>query len=75
MFLDPDAAWRHVSLTAQRTKRDFAHQTKWLADERYPNADVIRVTLDNLSTHRIAALYEAFAPAEARCLARRLELH
>ena len=41
----------------------------------YPEADVIRVILDNLNTHKIASLYEAFAPAEARRIARKLELH
>jgi DDE superfamily endonuclease len=75
MFLDPDAGWRHVSVTAQRTKRDFAHQMKWLADERYPDAERIRVVLDNLNTHRPAALYEAFPPDEARRILRRLEFH
>jgi hypothetical protein len=75
MFFDPDAAWRHVAITAQRTKLDFAHQMKWLADERYPEAKLIRVVLDNLSTHRAAALYEAFPPDEARRILRRLEFH
>ena len=75
MFFDPDQAWRHVSLTERRTKLDFAAQMKWLVDERYPQADVIRVVLDNLNTHRPAALYEAFAPAEARRLLRKLEFH
>lgn len=75
MFFEPDQAWRHIVLTDQRTKVDFAHQMQWLVDQRYPEADVVRVTLDNLNTHRIAALYETFEPAEARRIAQRLELH
>lgn len=75
MFFEPDQAWRHVALTDHRTKVDFAHQMKWLVDERYPQAEVVRVVLDNLNTHRLAALYETFEPAEARRIARRLELH
>lgn len=75
MFFEPDQAWRHVALTDHRTKVDFAHQMKWLVDERYPQAEVVRLVLDNLNTHRIAALYETFEPAEARRIARRLELH
>ena len=75
MFFDPDQAWRHVALTERRTKLDFAQQMRWLVDERYPQAEVIRVVLDNLNTHRPAALYEAFAPAEARRLLRKLEFH
>jgi len=48
---------------------------KWLADERYPDAAVIRVILDNLNTHKAASLYAAFAPAEARRILKRLEFH
>jgi hypothetical protein len=54
---------------------DFAHQMKYLCDELYPEAAVIRVVLDNLNTHSPASLYTAFAPAEARRLTRRLEFH
>lgn len=49
---DFEAGWRHVAVTEQRTKLDFAHQMQWLVDERYPEAERIRVVLDNLSTHR-----------------------
>ena len=75
LFLEPDQGWRHVAVTDRRTKVDFAQQMKWLADEQYPEAQVIRVILDNLNTHRPAALYEAFAPEEARRILRRLEFH
>ena len=75
MFVEPQAGWRHVAVTAQRTKIDFAHQMKWLVDERYPDAEVVRLVLDNLNTHRPASLYEAFEPAEARRLLKRLEFH
>jgi transposase len=54
---------------------DFAHQMQWLVDERYPEAEVIRVIMDNLNTHKPASLYEAFAPAEARRLLKQLEFH
>jgi hypothetical protein len=75
VHVDLDRAWRHVDVTAHRTKTDFAHQMRWLVDVRYPDAECIRVILDNLNTHTYAALYEAFEPAEARRLARKLELH
>lgn len=75
MFFSPDEGRRHVALTQRRTKLDFAQQMKWLVTERYPEAERIRVVLDNLSTHRLSALYEAFAPDEARAIARKLELH
>lgn len=75
MFVEPQAGGRHVAVTAQRTKLDFAHQMKWLVDERYPEAQSVRVVLDNLNTHTTAALYEAFAPQEARRLAKKLEFH
>ncbi len=75
MRVEPLAGVRHVAVTAQRTKRDFAGQMQQLVDVDYPEADRIRVVLDNLNTHGPASLYEAFAPAEARRLLRRLEFH
>ena len=75
VLCEPQAGWRHVAVTEHRTKVDFAHQMRWLVDERYPEAEVIRVVLDNLNTHKAASLYEAFAPAEARRIAKKLEFH
>ena len=75
LFVEPQAGWWHVQVTEQRTKRDFAHAMPWLVDEGSPEATVIRVVLDHLKTHKIASLYEAFAPAEARRIAQKLELH
>jgi hypothetical protein len=67
--------WRHVEVTERRTQHDFAQQMQWLVDKRYPEAEVIRVILDNLNTHGPGSLYEAFAPAEARRLVEQLEFH
>lgn len=75
IHVEPQAGWRHVVVTARRTKQDFARQMQWLVDERYPAATRIRVVLDQLNTHGPAALYETFAPAEARRLVEKLEFH
>lgn len=75
MFVEPQAGWRHIEVTAQRTKLDFAQQMKWLVDEKYPEAEVVRVILDNLNTHKPASLYEAFEPQEARRIIKKLEFH
>ena len=72
---EPLAGWRHVAITERRTMQDFAHQMRWLVDEAYPDAPVIRVVLDNLNTHRMASLYETFPAAEARRIVKRLEFH
>ena len=72
---EPLAGWRHVVVTEWRTMQDFAQQMRWLVDETYPEAQVVRVVLDNLNTHRTASLYETFSAAEARRIARRLEFH
>jgi len=72
---EPLRGWRHVAITQRRTMQDFAHQMRWLVDEAYPEAQVVRVVLDNLNTHRPASLYEAFPPAEARRIVKRLEFH
>lgn len=71
----PLAGWRQVSLTARRTKADFAHWLKELADVHFPDAELIRLVLDNLNTHTLGCLYEAFPPEEAHRLARKFELH
>jgi len=75
MVCEPRRAWRHLSVTEQRTMQDFARQMKWLVDEGYPEAERVRVVLDNLNTHRAASLYETFAPEEARRILRKLEFH
>jgi hypothetical protein len=75
MFVQPERGWRHVSVTERRTSQDFAQCMKDLVDVYYPDAHVIRVILDNLSTHTPAALYQAYEPAEARRIVRKLEFH
>jgi hypothetical protein len=72
---EPRVGRRQITVTAQRTKRDFAEAMRLLVDEWYPEAAVIRVVLDNLNTHTGAALYEAFAPTEARRILERIEWH
>ena len=64
-----------MEVTERRTAVDFAHQMRWLVDEAYPDAQVVRLVLDNLNTHKLGALYEAFEPCEARRIAQRLEFH
>lgn len=75
LCVEPQAGRRPVHVTEQRTKVDFAHEMQWLVDEGSPEATVMRVVRDNLNTQKIASLYEAFAPAEARRIARKLEFH
>ena len=75
IMCEPQAGWRRVTVTERRTKQDFAQQMKGLVDERYPQADILRVILDNLNTHGPGSLYDAFEPAEARRLVEKLEFH
>ena len=75
VMVDPHAGWRHIAVTERRTKLDYAHQLQWLADECYPDAQVIRLVQDNLNTHQLASLYLAFPAAEARRIAKRFEVH
>jgi hypothetical protein len=75
LVTEPLTGWRHVDVTDRRTKHDFAQQMRELVDRHFPNADRIRVVLDNLNTHTPGALYEAFAPEEARRVLRKLEFH
>jgi len=71
----PHLGWRHVAVTERRTALDVAQEFRRLVDVDFPDATVIRLVLDNLNVHRLSVLYEAFAPAEARRIARKLELH
>jgi hypothetical protein len=75
VIVEPLAGKRHVTVTERRTAADFAAQMKYLCDELDPEADVIRVVLENLNTHTLGSLFAAFAPEEAWRLARRLEFH
>jgi transposase len=75
MFVDAHQPWRHAKVTDRRAAADFAECMRDLVDQHYPEAERIRVVLDNLSTHTPAALYESLEPTEARRILRRLEFH
>ena len=73
--VEPLAGWRHTEVTERRTKVDFAHHLKWLADEQYPAAEVIILVDDNLNTHDLSVLYLVYPPEEARRLVQRFAVH
>jgi transposase len=73
MTFEPLSGWREAVVTERRRKREFAHSMRRLAEEVYPQAEKIRVVLDNLSTHTAAAFYETFPAEQARRLTRRIE--
>jgi transposase len=75
MNFQPLCGWRQVEVSERRTNQDFAHWMKRLVDEQFPDAQVIRVVLDNLSTHSPAAFYQTLLPEEARRLTQKLEFH
>ena len=75
VFLDVHRSWRKVKVTERRAAQDFAACMRELADVHYPEAERIRVVLDNLSTHSAGALYQTFPADEARRVLRRLEFH
>jgi transposase len=75
VFLDVHRPWRKVKVTDSRAAIDFAACMRDLTDVHFPEANRIRVVLDNLSTHSAGALYQAFPADEARRVLRRLEFH
>ncbi|MCL2138713.1 MAG: IS630 family transposase, partial [Treponema sp.] len=75
IFTEPLGSWREAEALPRRTKIDWANQVKWLVDEQYPEAEKVVLVMDNLNTHTISSLYEAFPPAEAFRLTQRLEIH
>jgi DDE superfamily endonuclease len=75
MFTEPLNGTRHVHVTEHRTAVDWANEIRDLLEVRYPEAARVRLVCDNLNTHGIGSLYEAFPPEQARRLASRLEIH
>lgn len=75
MFTEPLTGWRRAQALERRTKVDWAKQIQWLLTEEYLEAEKLVLVMDNLNTHTISSLYEAFDPAIAFALAQRLEIH
>lgn len=75
MLFAPLEGWRNVKVTERRTKTDFAAVVRELVDTHFSEAEKIVLVMDNLNTHKISSLYEAFSPAEARRLIEKLEIH
>lgn len=75
MFTEPLSNWRHVSVRKQRARIDWAQEIDELLNVHYPLVEKVVLVMDNLNTHGIASLYQAFPPEKARALARRLEIH
>jgi DDE superfamily endonuclease len=75
MVSEPLLGWRHVAVAERRTARDFAEVLRWLVEDIHPEAEKVVLVLDNLNTHKLASLYEAFEPGRARRIAERLEIH
>jgi len=74
LVCEPLRGWRHVTVSARRTRIDWAHCGKDLLDVCYPDAEQVVLVQDNLNTHTPASLYAAFEPAEAKRLADRATL-
>jgi len=75
IFTEPLAGWRYSMALERRTKVDWAKRVKWVLDNQYPDAEKVVFVMDNLNTHTISSLYEAFSPEEAFRLAQRIEIH
>ncbi len=75
VFFAPLHMWRHVKVTDRRTMIDFAYCMRDLVDIHFPDAEKIILVMDNLNTHKLASLYLAFSPDEARRIIDKLEIH
>lgn len=75
LFTEALEGWRQISVRDRRTAIDWAQEVRELLDVRYAEAEKVLLVMDNLNTHAIGSLYEAFDPTEARRLARKLEIH
>ena len=75
MFTEPLGQWRKAHALPSRTAIDWAHQKRWLIDEKYKSSEKIVIVMDNLNTHNISSFYKAFSPKEAFRLSQKLEIH
>jgi hypothetical protein len=75
IWAEPVAGWRRADATEHRTRVDWAHHVDTLLSVDYPDAEKVLLVMDNLNTHGIAPLYEAFPPEKAFALAQKLEIH
>jgi hypothetical protein len=75
MAVEPLAGKRTVQVTDRRTKTDWAQFIRWLLTKVYPEAERVVLVMDNLNTHSVGSLYDAFDPPTAWQLAARLEIH
>jgi hypothetical protein len=75
MISEPLSGWRAVQVTDRRTAKDFAEVLRWLVEDVHAEADKIVLVTDNLNTHKLASLYEAFPPEQARRIAAKIEWH
>ncbi len=75
VFVQPRGGWRMVRVTDHRARTDWALMVREFLDVQFPDAEIVRLVMDNLNTHSLGSLYEAFEPSEARRLAKRLEIH
>ena len=75
VFAEPLRGWRHIEATKRRTRVDWAYQVDRLLTKDFPEAEKVRLVMDNLNTHTIGSLYQAFPAEKARALAKRLEIH
>jgi len=75
VFIQPLGGWRRAEAHKQRTRKEFAYQIEKLLLEDFPDAEKVRLVMDNLNTHTIGSLYSTFPAHHARHLASRLEIH
>jgi hypothetical protein len=75
IFTEPLAGWRYAEAFERRTKTDWAQRVKWVLDNQYPDAEKMVLVMDNLNTHVVSSLYEAFPPEEALRFAEGLAIH
>ena len=75
VWAEPLRGWRRAYAEPTRTRVDWAHGIDHLLSVEYPEADKVVLVMDNLNTHSIASLYQAFPPEKAYALAGRLEIH
>ena len=74
MLTEPKAGWREVLIKENHNRFTYAEVVRYLTEEIYPNAAKITLVEDNLSAHKLSALYEILPAERARTIIERIEL-
>jgi hypothetical protein len=74
MIVEALAGRREVHIEDDHSSQTYAKIVAHIAEQMYPEAKIITLVEDNLSAHKLSALYEIFDAQRARRIIQRIEI-